>query len=135
MPLPSRESRVRPLIVVCLHVTRLKVRKGEFFSVKPESVELATFCRRKKTGRVIDWPCFQYHAPWPSSVPEPLTDKLDPPRSTSGPAHFCVPKVVVPVKVMVAPLLALLRSSVTPAGTVKDPMVTELQDEMSVPAL
>ncbi|KAE9259142.1 hypothetical protein PF001_g33127, partial [Phytophthora fragariae] len=55
--------------------------------------------------------------------------------STSGPAHFCVPNVVVPVNSMVAPLLVLVRSSVTPAGTVKDPIVTELQEEMSVPAL
>jgi len=48
---------------------------------------------------------------------------------------LAVPKVVVPEMLMVAPLLALLRSSVTPAGTLSEPMVTVLQDEMSVPDL
>ncbi|KAG3199235.1 hypothetical protein PC129_g24167, partial [Phytophthora cactorum] len=113
----------------------LKVRKGEFLSVKPESVELVTACRRKKTGRLMDVPCFQYQAPCPSSVPEPLTVRSLPLRSTSGPSHVFVPKVVVPVNSMVAPLFVLVKSSVTPAGTESESMTTAAQDEMSVPDL
>ncbi|KAE9063518.1 hypothetical protein PF007_g10518 [Phytophthora fragariae] len=135
VPSPARESSVSPLMVVFCELRTLKVREGEFLSVKPDSVELVTARRRKKTGRLMDVPCFQYQSPWSSSVPEPLTVKSLPLSSTSGPAHFCVPNVVVPVNSMVAPLLVLVRSSVTPAGTVKDPIVTELQKEMSVPAL
>ncbi|CAH0473159.1 unnamed protein product [Peronospora belbahrii] len=53
---------------------------------------------------------------------------------TSGPVHFAVPNVVVPTKLMVAPVLALLRSSITLPGTVRGPTVIVSQEKMSVPA-
>ncbi|KAE8962581.1 hypothetical protein PF010_g29848 [Phytophthora fragariae] len=84
----------------------LNVRKGEFLMVKPDRFEPTALCSLKNTGRVIDSPCCQYQSPWPSSVPEPLTVSEFPLTDTSGPAHFAVPKVVVPVKLMVAPFLA-----------------------------
>ncbi|KAE9267492.1 hypothetical protein PF008_g31354 [Phytophthora fragariae] len=135
MPLPARLSMVTPLIVVCLDVTMLNVRNGMFLMVKPDTVEPMTFCSLKKSGRVIDWPCFQYQDPWPSRMPEPLTVRSEPLTRTSGPSHFCGPKVVVPTNSMVAPVLARLRSSVTPAGTVSESTTMELHLEMSVPFL
>ena len=70
MPLPALESIVRPVRVVFLQVTRLNVRKGMFLIVSPDIVELMTFCRRKKTGRMMFCPCFQYQDPCPSRKAE-----------------------------------------------------------------
>ena len=65
----------------------------------------------------------------------PVTFKLYPLSITRGPVHAAVPKVVVPVNSIVAPAMTRLKSSITPPGTKRDPMVMARHVEMSVPGL
>jgi len=139
---PSLESRVKPLMVVDSELRMLKDDfahaeehgAGDGRALLPVPGALAIQSTRAADGQLGAREEDERTRPFLKRInAQPGSLDVEPSNTASRYELTFSPNVVVPEKTTLAPDLRSLRSSVTPAGTVSELMVTVLHEETSAP--